>query len=385
VTEPTANQARRRAFSIFFSLLALAAVGWGVYWFLVLRQLESTDDAYVAGDVVALTSEVAGTVKAVAPHETERVRKGDVLVELDAADATLALDAARAELARTVREVASLYASRERAVAGVRQREVEQARARADLARRVHLDGEGVVSAEEVHHAEDMVASVEASLAAARAELTTLDAQTRGATVATHPRVQAAKVAVRAAVLNLARTRVLAPEDAVVARRGVQVGQRVAAGAPLMALVDPSQVWVDANFKEVQLGRIRVGQSVTVHADVYGAGVSYHGRVVGLAAGSGSAFALLPAQNASGNWIKIVQRMPVRIALDAKDLAAHPLRVGLSMRVEIDAGQGSGEPLSGGALVSSIVPTSPAANPPVEADIDAIVREASQAPAVRRR
>ncbi len=333
---------RRRAFLVFGVVLLVAGLVWALYWFVALRHYESTDDAYVAGDVLQVTSLVTGTIAAVKVDDTQTVKRGDVLVELDASDARIGVAAAEAELARTVREVAGLFAQVAERRALLAAREAALERSEHDVARRQPLVADGAVSSEDLAHASDSVAELRASVAEARAQRDTLDAQIDGTTVATHPRVLAAAAGLRAAALALRRTHITAPVNGVVARRNAQIGERVAAGAPLLAVVPLDAVWIDANFKEVQLRRIRVGQPVTLHTDVYDSDVEFHGKVAGLAAGSGSAFALLPAQNASGNWIKIVQRVPVRILLDPKEVRAHPLRIGLSTAVTVDVADRSG-------------------------------------------
>jgi len=337
--------ARRRAFTIFGVVLLVAAIGWAGYW-LATRHYESTDDAYVAGDVLQVTSEIPGTIIAVHADDTQAVQRGDVLVELDPADARIAVAAAEADLARAVREVSALFAQQAQRRAELEERDATLARSTHDYARREPLLADGAVSSEDVAHAKESIDELRAAASAARAAHATLAAQLQGTTVATHPRVLEAEAAVRSASLALRRTRIVAPASGVVARRAAQIGERIAAGAPLLAVVPLEAVWIDANFKEVQLGRIHVGQPVTVHTDVYDSDVEFHGKVVGLGAGSGSAFALLPAQNASGNWIKIVQRVPVRIALDAAEVRAHPLRIGLSTVVRVDVADRSG-PLVG--------------------------------------
>jgi len=256
-------------------------------------------------------------------------------------------------LAGTVRQVRTLFATAEQLRARIIDREIVLRRVQEDYHRRSNLLQDGAVSAEELSHAQDNIVQIRANLTEAREQLKATTVQIDGTTVKNHPQVLAAEAAVRDAALALRRTHISAPVAGVVARRSVQVGQRVAAGTPLMAVVPLSYVWVDANFKEVQLKDMRVGQPVEVRADVYGRSVKYHGKLVGLSAGSGSAFALLPAQNASGNWIKIVQRVPVRIALDPKELSAHPLRVGLSTTVTVDVRNTSG------ALVASEVRAEP--------------------------
>ena len=372
---PTGNPAgRRRAFLIFGALLLVAAIAWALYWFSTLRHYESTDDAYVAGDVLQVTSLVAGTIASVSVDDTQSVRTGDTLVELDPSDARIAVASAEAELARAVREVAALFTQETERRATVAEREAALTRGAHDLERRRPLVGDGAVSSEDLAHASDSVDELRAAVAGARAQRETLSAQIHGTTVATHPRVLAAAAGLRAAALALRRTRIAAPLTGVVARRSAQIGERVAAGAPLLAVVPLDAVWIDANFKEVQLRRIRVGQPVTVRTDVYDSDVEFHGKVAGLAAGSGSAFALLPAQNASGNWIKIVQRVPVRIALDPEEVRAHPLRIGLSTVIRVDVADRSGplvaSDVRGGAKAPSL---DVAEDPAVEARVREII------------
>jgi membrane fusion protein (multidrug efflux system) len=350
------------------------------------RNYESTDDAYVAGDVVQITGEVAGTVIALHADDTQAVKRGQPLLELDPADARVAVNAAEAELARSVRQVRGLYAQDGQLRAQIQQHETELQRAVDDYNRRQTLAGDGGVSAEELAHARDTIATLRAGLAAVHEQLDATVAQTEGTTVPTHPQVLAAAANVRAAALALRRTHITAPVAGVVARRSVQIGQRVAAGAPLMAVVPLGDVWVDANFKEVQLDRMRVGQPVILHADLYGGDVDFHGRIAGLSAGSGSAFALLPPQNASGNWIKIVQRVPVRVELDAREVQAHPLRIGLSMQVKVDVRDSSG-PLVASQVRNVPLPVQDSAgdDPAIEARIAAIIRENGGAAASARR
>ena len=341
---PSSSQpaARRKAFTVLVIAVVLVGLGWAFYALKYLRHYESTDDAYVAADVVQVTSEVAGTVTAVHVGDTQTVSAGDPLVELDPADAQLAVASAEAGLAKAVRDVGGLYALEAGMRAELQSREVALLRGLHDYQRRQPLLADGAVSAEELGHAKDAIDELRSAVEVARSRMSGLAAQIQGGTIATHPQVLSAASTLRSAALALRRTRVTAPVAGVVAKRGVQLGERVAPGVPLLAIVPLTDVWIDANFKEVQLGRLRVGQPVRIRADEYGTDVEYHGRVAGLAAGSGSAFALLPAQNASGNWIKIVQRVPVRVALDPKEVVAHPLRVGMSTSVRVDVADASG-------------------------------------------
>ncbi|HTI45491.1 MAG TPA: efflux RND transporter periplasmic adaptor subunit [Casimicrobiaceae bacterium] len=336
---------RVRWLAAVIGVFLLAGVGYGVYWMTVLRYRQTTDDAYVSGNVVQITPQISGTVVSIGADDTQFVKAGQTLVQLDPADARIALEQAEAKLGKTVREVRGFFATTEQLRAALEVRNTEVARASEDLARRERLASAGAVSGEELQHARTALASAKAAQAAAQQELAANRARVDRTTIANHPDVQAAAAAVHDAYLDVSRTQLPAPVSGFVAKRAVQLGQRVSPGAPLMAIVPLDQVWVDANFKEPQLAAMRVGQPATLKADLYGGKVEYHGTVIGFGAGTGSAFALLPAQNATGNWIKIVQRVPVRIALDAQELAAHPLQVGLSMEVEVDTHRRDGERL----------------------------------------
>lgn len=321
-------------------LLTVGAV-YGTYWAQVLRYHQSTDDAYVGGNVVQITPQISGTVVAIGADDTQFVKAGQPLVRLDPADARVALDQAEAQLARTVRDVRNLYATSSQLAATVQMRQTELNAAQSDLARRQRLGASGAVSGEELQHAADAVKTAQAELLAAQQQLVANRARVDGTTLKDHPQVRDAAAAVRNAYLTLERTELAAPVAGFVARRNVQLGQRVSPGAPLMAVVPLDQVWVDANFKEPQLAHMRIGQRVRLSADLYGGHVLYHGTIAGLGAGTGAAFSLLPAQNATGNWIKIIQRVPVRIALDPREIAVHPLQIGLSMKADVDVKGGA--------------------------------------------
>jgi membrane fusion protein (multidrug efflux system) len=370
----SSKRQRRVGFAILGVVVLAGGLIWLAHWLLVSSHYESTDDAYISSDVVQITSEIPGTVLAVRVDDTQSVDRGAPLVELDPADARVAANSAEAELARAVRNVRGLFAQRDQLQAQIAQRESDVKRAQDDVNRREGLLSDGAVSGEELSHVHDALTAARAALDAARQQLNATEAQISGTSIQTHPQVLAAEAAVRNAALALHRTQLRAPIAGVIVKRSVEVGQRVAAGAPLMGLVPLDDVWVDANFKEGQLRNIRVGQPVTLHADLYGSRVEYHGMVAGLSAGSGSAFALLPAQNASGNWIKIVQRIPVRIVIDPQDLKAHPLRVGLSMSTEVDIRDASG-PLLATQVRSAPLPTQASAgdDPDVEQRIRDIV------------
>ncbi|MBX3607814.1 MAG: HlyD family efflux transporter periplasmic adaptor subunit [Piscinibacter sp.] len=384
---PAVSPARRRpALIAVAAATLLAGLAYGTYWAVVLRHHESTDNAYVQAPVVQITPQVSGTVLAVLADDTDLVKAGAPLVRLDPSDAKVALERAEAQLAQTVREVRTLYANNGALAAtiGLREAEVERmqaevARASDDVQRRRPLALTGAVGGEEMKHAESTLAGARSALAAAQAALAAAREQaasnralTEGTSVEKHPNVERAAAAVREAWLTLQRMELPAPVNGQVAKRSVQVGQRVAAGTPLMTVIPLDQVWVEANFKEVQLRQMRIGQPVRLTADLYGSKVEYDGRVAGLGAGTGAAFALLPAQNATGNWIKVVQRVPVRVELDAKQLAEHPLRVGLSMEATVDVAPQGGAPLVGAAVTRS---TTTNAFEPAAAGADERVRQ----------
>ena len=335
LTRARKSDLRRKGFLLFGIAVLIAALAYGAWWWLNGRYNETTDDAYVAGNIVAVTSRENATVTALYADNTQAVHRGQLLIEMDPSVAEVAMRAAEANLARTVRSVRGNFASADSYSAQLRHAQVQLAQARADYQRRQGALA-GAVSGEELGHARDAVAAAEAAVNSARGGLAQAQAGIAGVDIAHNPDVLAAEAQLRAAAITLAHMKIVAPVDGVIAQRTVQVGQRVNAGAPLMAVVPLSDVWVDANFKEVQLARMRIGQPVRITTDIYGSQIAYHGRIAGLGAGSGSAFALLPAQNASGNWIKIVQRVPVRIGLDPGELKANPLRVGLSVTAEVD-------------------------------------------------
>jgi membrane fusion protein (multidrug efflux system) len=336
------NNQRRFWFLILGAVVLVAAIAYGVYWLLYSRYFESTDDAYVSGNVVTITSKENATVLALHADNTQTVKQGQLLIEMDPAIPAVNLQAAQANLARTVRNVRAQFSKSDSGSAQVNQARVALAQAQDDYARRQKAFATQSVSGEELAHARDAVASAQAALNNASGGLQQTNATIEGTDVAHNPDVLSAEAQLRAAAIVFGHMRIIAPLDGVIAQRTVQAGQQVAAGTPLMAVVPLSDVWIDANFKEVQLARMRVGQPVTVKADIYGGSVTYHGHIEGLGAGSGSAFALLPPQNASGNWIKIVQRVPVRITLDRQELADHPLRVGLSVTADVDVRDESG-------------------------------------------
>jgi membrane fusion protein (multidrug efflux system) len=369
---------RRTAFTILGIILVAGGLGWASYDFLFASGVESTDDAYVSGDVIQITSEQAGTVIGLHADDTQSVTSGQTVIDLDPADARIAMDAAEAGLAQAVRNVTATLAQADQLRAQISMREADLKRADEDARRRGALIATGAVSREDFSHAQDTSTAQTAALLAARAELRQILIKIGATPIASHPDVLAAASRLRGAALALRRTRIVAPTDGVIARRGVQVGQRVDTTTPLMAVVPLNDVWIDANFKEAQLRNMRIGQKVRITTDLYGGAVTYDGTVAGIAAGSGSAFALLPAQNATGNWIKIVQRVPVRILIDPDELRDNPLRIGLSTTVSVDVSDRSGP------IVASRVRNQPFAakrgdggDPAVDALISRIIAENS--------
>ncbi|MGA2711350.1 MAG: efflux RND transporter periplasmic adaptor subunit [Steroidobacteraceae bacterium] len=337
-----ANRQRRRWLTLGLGGAALLGLAFTAYWAHTLRYRQYTDDAYVSGNIVLITPQISGTVIGIGVDDTQFVTAGAPLVRLDPADAKVALDQAEAQLAKTVREVRTLYATSSQLQALVDLRRSDLAMAQQDLARRERLGSSGAISSEELQHARDAARSAAAALLSTEQQLRAGRARTDGTNIEDHPDVRNAAAQVRSAYLAYSRTILPAPVDGFVAKRNVQLGQRVSPGLSLMAVVPLDQVWVDANFKEPQLAAMRVGQPVTLTADLYGHSVIYHGTVAGFGAGTGSVFSLLPAQNATGNWIKIIQRVPVRVALAARELAANPLQIGLSMRAEVDTHERGG-------------------------------------------
>jgi len=332
---PAPKNKRRRALLILLIAVLVLGAAWLAWWLLHGRWHQDTDDAYVAGNIVSIVPQTTGTVVSIDADDGMRVEAGQPLVHLDPNDAQVAYDQSVANLAGTVRQVRGLFSNVESGESDLRARQISVEQARADVKRRQGLVDSGAVSREELAHARDVLAAAEAALGSARGNLQRTRALVDATTIGKTPQVQAAASQLRQAYLNLQRSAILAPVSGYVARRQVQLGQRVQPGTSLMTIVPLEEVWVDANFKETQLGHMRIGQPVEVHADLYGDDVVYNGKVASLGLGTGSAFSLLPAQNASGNWIKIVQRVPVRIELDREQLVKHPLRIGLSMQVDV--------------------------------------------------
>jgi len=328
------------------SLFLVAGIAYTIYWFSYGQYYQDTDDAYVSGNLVQLMPQITGNVVSVYADDTALVKAGQPLVTLDGTDAQLALQNAQTELAETVRSVKQLYASAGELRSVVNEKQTVLEKAKTDLDRRSRLILQHAISKEELQHSKDNVSIAESSLASAEHKLAAALSAVENTTLATHPAVLKAETRVRQAWLDTVRTSIKAPATGYIAKRSVQIGQRVSPGSALMIIVPLDEIWVDANFKENQLRHIRIGQPVTLTSDLYGRTVVFHGKVAGLGAGTGSVFSLLPAQNATGNWIKVIQRLPVRIRLDPNEVAQHPLRIGLSMLAKIDTHDESGAVLS---------------------------------------
>jgi membrane fusion protein, multidrug efflux system len=373
---PRKTDTRRRRIG-FLILGAIVLIGIAVYAVMVLTAppSESTDDAYVGGNIVSITARDGGTVLALHADNTQAVKQGEPLIDLDPASTDVQLAAAEAALGRAVRAVRSNGAQVDEAGAEIAQAQADLARAQNDYRRRRAAAADGAVSGEEVSHASDAIITARAALNLARAKRAQAASTVAGVTIYNNPQVLAAIADVRQAAINSSHMKIVAPVSGVIAQRTVQLGQKVAAGTPLMAVVPLESLWIDANFRETQLQDLRVGQPAVIHADVYGKDVTFHGKVLGLGAGSGSAFSLLPPQNASGNWIKIVQRVPVRIALDGKELGRNPLRVGLSVSVDVDTRDRSGPLVAGSTPPAGAVQQSLNGGSAVDTRIRQIIAE----------
>ncbi|MBP6122893.1 MULTISPECIES: multidrug efflux MFS transporter periplasmic adaptor subunit EmrA [Providencia] len=348
--KPQLNKKRRRKNALIFLTFIFIAIGigWSVYWYLVLRHYESTDNAYVAGNQVQIQSQLSGSVMTVNVDNTDFVESGTVLVELDPRDAEIALDKAKTELANSVRQTHQNVINSRQYQANISVKRSELSRLQNDLKRREVLGNSNLIGKEELQHAREAVVSAKAALDVAIEQYNANQAIVLDSPLEKQPAVEQAATQVRNAWLALQRTKIVSPVDGYVSRRSVQVGSQITPATPLMAIVPSDGMWIDANFKETQLADMRIGQPVKVTTDFYGKDIKFNGTVVGLDMGTGSAFSLLPAQNASGNWIKVVQRLPVRIALDAAQLEKYPLRIGLSTDVIVDTLNKDGKVLSKG-------------------------------------
>ncbi|WP_312120043.1 multidrug efflux MFS transporter periplasmic adaptor subunit EmrA [Pantoea vagans] len=346
--QPSASKKKKRksVLIVLALIFVLIGIAWGVYWFLVLRHFQETDDAYVAGNQVQVMAQVSGSVNKVWFEDTDFVKKGDVLVSLDKTDAEQAFEKAQTALATSVRQTHQLMINGKQYQASITLQQTALAQAEADLKRREPLGAANLIGREELQHARDAVATAKAQLDVAIQQYNANQAMILNTSLENQPAVQQSAAELRDAWLALQRTEIRSPMDGFVSRRSVQVGSQISTSTPLLAVVPATNLWVDANFKETQLAGVRIGQPATVVADIYGDEVVYQGKVVGLDMGTGSAFSLLPAQNATGNWIKVVQRLPVRIELNQEDITRHPLRIGLSTLVKIDTTSKEGSELA---------------------------------------
>ena len=346
--QPSASKKKKRksVLIVLALIFVLIGIAWGVYWFLVLRHFQETDDAYVAGNQVQVMAQVSGSVNKVWFEDTDFVKKGDVLVSLDKTDAEQAFEKAQTALATSVRQTHQLMINGKQYQASITLQQTALAQAEADLKRREPLGAANLIGREELQHARDAVATAKAQLDVAIQQYNANQAMILNTSLENQPAVQQSAAELRDAWLALQRTEIRSPIDGFISRRSVQVGSQISTSTPLLAVVPATNLWVDANFKETQLAGVRIGQPVTVVADIYGDDIVYHGKVAGLDMGTGSAFSLLPAQNATGNWIKVVQRLPVRIELNQEDIARHPLRIGLSTLVKIDTTSNEGSALA---------------------------------------
>ncbi|UTV97909.1 HlyD family efflux transporter periplasmic adaptor subunit [Marinomonas rhizomae] len=337
MTEIDKHSLKKKKTIILLALGVIVVFVCFYIWWLKIGQFnETTEDAYVSGNIVNVMSQVSGTVTDIMVDNTSLVGESDILVKINPVDAQLALQEAEASFASTIRSVRNSFASLEEQKANVDLAKVSLDKAEADYKRRVNLKKNNLISNEDLSHYESTLTSAQASYNLALKSYDTNKTKVDNTTVLTHPDVLKAQSALKAAWLTLNRTTILSPASGYIAQRSVQVGQHVSAGSTLMSVIPLKGVWVTANFKETQLGDIRAGQQVSLISDVYGSSVTYHGKVKGIEPGTGSAFSLLPASNATGNWIKTVQRVPVRILLNPTELEEHPLRPGLSMSVSVD-------------------------------------------------
>lgn len=373
---------RGRIIGVLLLLFLLAGIGAGSWWYLFMRFEESTDDAYVAGNVLRIMPQVSGKIVAVEVDDNDMVAAGQPLVRIDPVDARLAYERSLVMLASAVRDTCRLQAQLRETEATIRMRRVDLRQKADNLTRREALGRANAIGAEELKHARDERESAAVALAAAEEQRNALAAVLLDTGLSEQPAVRQASAGVRDCWLALQRTAVLSPADGQIAKRGVQAGEVVSPGTPLMTVIPLHRLWIDANFKEVQLNKMRIGQPAVIRVDMYGNDVAYHGRVTGFSAGTGSAFSLLPPQNATGNWIKIVQRVPVRIEIDPADLREHPLLVGLSAVVKVDTSDTSGRLLAASSrtqpVPGDLVSQAPAVDfAPVEATIAGIIRDNS--------
>ena len=339
------SQQRKKGLSIFILLLLLIAIASAAYWVFFIKGFEETEDAYVSGNQVMVSSQVAGNISKINVDNMDLVQAGDVLLELDDTNAKLSFEQAKSNLANAVRQISQLNYTVKQLKSAVRANEITLAQAQGNLNRRVQLVKDGAIDKESFQHAKEAVELAKANLMTSQNQLEANQALLLDGPLSEQPQIQSAVSNLKQAWLNLERTKIRSPIKGYVARRNAQVGQAVSVGGALMAVVTTDQMWLDANFKETQLTHMRIGQPVEIHFDLYGKDKTFNGKVVGIEMGTGSAFSLLPTQNATGNWIKVVQRVPVRIQLDPQQLIENPLRIGLSATVKVNVSDSQGETL----------------------------------------
>ena len=351
------SQQRKKGLSIFILLLLLIAIGSAAYWFFFIKGFEETEDAYVSGNQVMVSAQVAGNISKINVDNMDPVQAGDVLLELDDTNTKLSFEQAKSNLANAVRQISQLNYTVKQLKSAVRANEITLAQAQGNLNRRVQLVKDGAIDKESFQHAKEAVELAKANLTTSQNQLEANQALLLDGPLSEQPQIQSAVSNLKQAWLNLERTKIRSPIKGYVARRNAQVGQAVSVGGALMAVVTTDQMWLDANFKETQLTHMRIGQPVEIHFDLYGKDKTFNGKVVGIEMGTGSAFSLLPTQNATGNWIKVVQRVPVRIQLDPQQLAENPLRIGLSATVKVNVTDSQGETLRNQAPSTTLYST----------------------------
>ena len=351
------SQQRKKGLSIFILLLLLISIGSAAYWYFFIKGFEETEDAYVSGNQVMVSAQVAGNISKINVDNMDPVQAGDVLLELDDTNAKLSFEQAKSNLANAVRQVSQLNYTVKQLKSAVRANEITLAQAQGNLNRRVQLVKDGAIDKESFQHAKEAVELAKANLTTSQNQLGANQALLLDGPLSEQPQIQSAVSNLKQAWLNLERTKIRSPIKGYVARRNAQVGQAVSVGGALMAVVTTDQMWLDANFKETQLTHMRIGQPVKIHFDLYGKDKTFDGKVVGIEMGTGSAFSLLPTQNATGNWIKVVQRVPVRIQLDPQQLAENPLRIGLSATVKVNVTDSQGETLRDQAPATTLYST----------------------------
>ena len=351
------SQQRKKGLSIFILLLLLISIGSAAYWYFFIKGFEETEDAYVSGNQVMVSAQVAGNISKINVDNMDPVQAGDVLLELDDTNAKLSFEQAKSNLANAVRQVSQLNYTVKQLKSAVRANEITLAQAQGNLNRRVQLVKDGAIDKESFQHAKEAVELAKANLTTSQNQLEANQALLLDGPLSEQPQIQSAVSNLKQAWLNLERTKIRSPIKGYVARRNAQVGQAVSVGGALMAVVTTDQMWLDANFKETQLTHMRIGQPVEIHFDLYGKDKTFNGKVVGIEMGTGSAFSLLPTQNATGNWIKVVQRVPVRIQLDPQQLSENPLRIGLSATVKVDVSDSQGETLRDQAPATTLYST----------------------------